>query len=157
MIGASDEQAIKRHVGRPPIIIKEVEDMLTNIRNSNATDINVYVSDILKATNDTHLTKYLSQVQLLLSVPNNIDISNISDENIQRVTFQLNDTTDARLEDYKKLHTTATVCRDAQKLELNNINDIIQYIDYNIKNLELYEPLNKLKIALIEMLRKRCN
>ena len=155
MIGA-DEKACKRHVGRPPIIIKEVEDMVTNIRNSNTTDINVYVSDILKATTDTHLTKYLSQVQLLLSV-HNIDISNISDENIQRVTFQLNDTTDARLEEYKKLHNTATVCRDAQTLELNNINDIIKYIDYNIKNLELYEPLNKLKIALIEMLRQRCN
>ena len=156
MIGA-DEKACKRHVGRPPIIIKEVEDMVINIRNSNATDINVYVSDILKATTDTHLTKYLSQVQLLSSVPNNIDISNISDENIQRVTFQLNDTTDARLEDFKNLHTTATVCKDAQTLELNNINDIIKYIDYNIKNLELYEPLNKLKIALIEMLRQRCN
>ena len=132
--------------------------MVTNIRNiNNTTDVNGYVADILKNNSDTHITKYLSQVQILLSVPNNIDISNISDENIQRVTFQLNDTTDARLEDYKKLHTTATVCRDAQKLELNNINDIIQYIDYNIKNLELYEPLNKLKIALIEMLRKRCN
>ena len=131
--------------------------MVTNIRNiNNTTDVNGYVADILKNNSDTHITKYLSQVQDLLSVPN-IDISNISDENIQRVTFQLNDTTDARLEDYKKLHTTATVCRDAQKLELNNINDIIQYIDYNIKNLELYEPLNKLKIALIEMLRKRCN
>ena len=152
MIGA-DEKACKRHVGRPPIIIKEVEDMVINIRNSNAADINVYVSDILKATTDTHLTKYLSQVQLLLSVPN-IDISNISDENIQRVTFQLND---ARLEDYKKLHTTATVCRDAQTLELNNINDIIKYIDYNIKNLEEYVPLTKLKLALIEILRQRCN
>ena len=130
--------------------------MLTNIRNSNATDVYGYVSDILKATNDTHLTKYLSQVQLLLSVPN-IDISNISIENIERVRIQLNKTTDARLEEYKELHTTATVCRDAQTLELNNLTDIIKYIDYNIKNLELYEPLNKLKIALIEILRKRCN
>ena len=155
MIGA-DEKACKRHVGRPPIIIKEVEDMVINIRNSNATDINVYVSDILKHNSDTHLTKYLSQVQLLLSKPN-IDISNISIENIQRVTFQLNDTTDARLDEYKELHTTATVCRDAQTLELNNLNDIIKYIDYNIKNLELYEPLYKLKLALIEILRQRCN
>ena len=129
--------------------------MITNIRNSNAADVNDYVADILKATTDTHLTKYLSQVQLLLSVPN-IDISNISNENIQRVTVQLNKT-NARLEEYKELHTTASVCRDAQILELNNINDIIKYIDYNIKNLEEYEPLNKLKIALIEMLRKRCN
>ena len=132
--------------------------MITNIRNiSIATDVNVYVADILKNNSDINITKYLSQVQDLLSVPNNIDISNISDENIQRVTFQLNDTTDARLEDFKNLHTTATVCKDAQTLELNNINDIIKYIDYNIKNLELYEPLNKLKIALIEMLRQRCN
>ena len=132
--------------------------MITNIRNlSIGTDVNDYVADILKDTTDTHLTNYLLQVQDLLSVPNNIDISNISDENIQRVTFQLNDTTDARLEDYKKLHTIATVCKDSQILELNNINDIIQYIDYNIKNLEEYEPLNKLRIFLIEMLRKRCN
>ena len=132
--------------------------MITNIRNiSIATDVNGYVADILKNNSDTHITKYLSQVQDLLSVPNNIDISNISDENIQRVTFQLNDITDARLEDYKKLHTIATVCRDAQMLELNNINDIIKYIDYNIKNLELYEPLNKLKLSLIELLHKRCN
>ena len=131
--------------------------MITNIRNlSIGIDVNDYVADILKDNTDTYLTNYLLQVQDLLSVPN-IDISNISDENIQRVTLQLNDTTDARLEDYKKLHTMATVCRDAQMLELNNINDIIKYIDYNIKNLELYEPLNKLKIALIEMLRQRCN
>ena len=129
--------------------------MITNIRNSNAADVNDYVADILKATTDTHLTKYLSQVQLLLSVPN-IDISNISDENIERVTVQLNKT-NARLEEYKELHTTASVCRDSQILELNNINDIIQYIDYNIKNLELYEPLNKLRIFLIELLHKRCN
>ena len=157
MIGA-DEKACKRHVGRPPIIIKEVEDMITNIRNiSIATDVNGYVADILKNNSDTHITKYLSQVQDLLSVPNNIDISNISDENIQRVTFQLNDITDARLEDYKKLHTIAIVCRDAQMLELNNINDIIKYIDYNIKNLEEYEPLNKLKLSLIELRRTRCN
>ena len=126
MVGASDEQACKRHVGRPPIIIKEVEDMVTNIRNSNnATDINGYVSDILKASSDTHLTKYLSQVQLLLSKPN-IDISNISIENIERVTIQLNETSDARLDEYKELHTTAKICRDAQNLELNNLNDICQ-------------------------------
>ena len=156
MIGA-DEKACKRHVGRPPIIIKEVEDMVTNIRKSNATDINGYVADILKATCDTHITKYLSQVQLLLSVPNNIDISNISDENIERVTVQLNKANDTRLEEYKELHTTATVYRDAQTLELNNINDIIKYIDYNIKNLEEYEPLNKLKLSLIELRRTRCN
>ena len=157
MVGASGESARKRHVGRPPIIIKEVEDMITNIRTSNnAKDINDYVSDILKNSSDTHLTKHLSQVQLLLSVPN-IDISNISIENIERVTIQLNKTTDARLEEYKELHTTATVCRDAQTLELNNLTDIIKYIDYNIKNLELYEPLTKLKIALIEILRQRCN
>ena len=131
--------------------------MITNIRNSNAADVNDYVAEIFKATTDTHITKYLTQVQLLLSVPNNIDISNISDENIERVTVQLNKTNDSRLEEYKELHTSASVCRDSQILELNNINDIIQYIDYNIKNLEEYEPLNKLKIALIEMLRKRCN
>ena len=155
MIGASDEQAIKKHVGRPPIIIiKEIEVMLTNIRNSNATDVYGYVSDILKATNDTHLTKYLSQVQLLLSVPNNIDISNISDENIERVTVQLNKT-NARLEEYKELHNTAKIYRDVQTLELNNINDIIKYIEYNIKDLEEYEPLNKLKISLMELLRNR--
>ena len=156
MIGASDEQAIKRHVGRPPIIIKEVEDMLTNIRNSNATDINGYVADILKNNSDTHLTKYLSQVQLLLSKPN-IDISNISIENIERVTIQLNETSDARLDEYNELHTTAKICRDAQTLELNNLNDIIKYIEHNIKNLELYEPLHKLKLVLIEILRQRCN
>ena len=95
-------------------------------------------------------------MQLLLSAPT-IDISNISDENIERVTIQLNKTTDTRLEEYKELHNTAKIYRDAQTLELNNINDIIKYIDYNIKNLELYEPLNKLKIAFIEMLRQRCN
>ena len=132
--------------------------MITNISNlSIETDVNDYIADILKDSTDTHLTNYLLQVQDLLSVPNNIDISNISDENIQRVTLQLNDTTDARLKDYKKLHTIAILCRDSQILELNNINDIIQYIDYNIKNLELYEPLNKLRIFLIEMLHKRCN
>ena len=69
--------------------------MITNIRNSNAADVNDYVADILKDTTDTHLTNYLSQVQDLLSVPNNIDISNISDENIKRVTVQLNKTNDA--------------------------------------------------------------
>ena len=132
--------------------------MITNISNlSIETDVNDYIADILKDSTDTHLTNYLLKVQDILSVPNNIDISNISDENIQRVTLQLNDTTDVRLKDYKKLHTIATECRDSQILELNNINDIIQYIDYNIKNVEEYEPLNKLKIALIEMLRKRCN
>ena len=155
MIGA-DEKACKRHVGRPPIIIKEVEDMVTNIRNSNATDINGYVSDILKASSDNHITKYLSQVQILLSKPN-IDISNISIENIECVTIQLNETTDARLGEYKELHTTAKICRDAQTLELNNLNDIIKYIEHNIKNLELYEPLNKLKLALLEILRQRCH
>ena len=102
--------------------------MITNIRNSNAADVNDYVSDILKATTDTHLTKYLSQVQLLLSVPN-IDISNISDEDIERVTVQLNKTNDTRLEEYKELYNTASVCRDAQMLELNNINDIIKFND----------------------------
>ena len=131
--------------------------MITNIRNiSIEADVNSYVADILKATTDTHLTKYLSQVQLLLSVPN-IDISNISDKNIKRVTVQLNKTDDTRLEEYKELYNTASLCRDAQMLELNNINDIIKYINYNIKNLELYEPLNKLKLSLIELLHKRCN
>ena len=47
MIGA-DEPACKR-LGRPPVVIKEVEDMLTEIRkNNNATDVIVFVSDILK-------------------------------------------------------------------------------------------------------------
>ena len=59
MIGA-DEPACKR-LGRPPVVIKEVEDMLTEIRkNNNATDVIVFVSDILKDSSDTHLTKYLS-------------------------------------------------------------------------------------------------
>ena len=130
--------------------------MITNIRNiNNATDVNGYVADILKNNSDTHITKYLSQVQILLSVPNNIDISNISDENIERVTVQLNKTNDTRLEEYKELHNTAKIYRDVQTLELNNINDIIKYIEYNIKDLEEYEPLNKLKISLMELLRNR--
>ena len=130
--------------------------MITNIRNiSIETDVNCYVADILKATTDTNITKYLSQVQDLLSVPNNIDISNISDENIERVTVQLNKTNDSRLKEYKELHNTAKIYRDVQTLELNNINDIIKYIEYNIKDLEEYEPLNKLKLSLIELLRNR--
>ena len=156
MIGA-DEPACKRHVGRPSIIIKEVEDMVTEIRKSNnVTDVIVYVSDILKDSSDTHLTKYLSQVQILLSKPN-IDISDVSIENIERVTTQFNETTDARLGEYKELHTTAIICRDAQNLEMNNLNDIIKYIEHDIKNLESYEPLNKLKLALLEILRQRCH
>ena len=132
--------------------------MITNIRNiNNATDVNGYVADILKNNSDTHITKYLSQVQKLLSVPNNIDISNITDDNIERVTVQLNKTNNTRLEEYKELYNTAKIYRDVQTLELNNINDIIKYIEYNIKDLEEYEPLNKLKLSLIELLHKRCN
>ena len=156
MIGA-DEPVSKRHVGRPSIIIKEVEDMLTEIRKSNnATDVIVFVSDILKNSSDTHLTKYLSQVQLLLSNAN-INISDVSNENIERVTSQLNETTNVNLGEYKELHASAISCRDAHFLEMNNLNDIIKYIEYNIKNLELYEPLNKLKLALLEILRQRCH
>ena len=131
--------------------------MVTEIRKSNnATDVIVFVSDILKNSSDTRLTNYLSEVQLLLNKPN-IDISDVSSENIERVTTQLNETTDARLGEYKELHATAIICRDAQFLEMNNLNDIIKYIEYNIKNLELYEPLNKLKLALLEILRQRCH
>ena len=157
MIGAAYEPACKRHVGRPSIIIKEVEDMVTEIRKSiNATDVNVYVSNILKDSSDTRLTNYLSEVQLLLNKPN-IDVSDVSIENIERVTIQLDETADARICEYKELHTSAKICRDAQNLEMNNLNDIIKYIEHNIKNLELYEPLNKLKLALLEILRQRCH
>ena len=87
--------------------------MVTEIRKSNnATDVNVYVSDILKDSSDTHLTKYLSQVQILLS-NSSIDISDVSNENIERVTTQLNETTDVNLGEYKELHATAIICRDA--------------------------------------------
>ena len=155
MIGA-DEPACKK-LGRPPVIIKEVEDMLTEIRkNNNATDVIVFVSDILKDSSDTHLTKYLSQVQILLSKPS-IDISDVSNEIIERVTTLLNETADVNLGKYKELHATAILWRDAHFLEMNNLIDIIKYIEYNIKNLELYEPLNKLKLALIEMIHKRCH
>ena len=112
MIGAN-EPVRKRHVGRPSIIIKEVEDMLTEIRkNNNATDVIVFVSDILKDSSDTQLTKYLSQVQILLS-NSSIDISDVSNENIELVTTQLNETTDVNLGEYKELRATAIICRDA--------------------------------------------
>ena len=61
LIGAN-AQAIKKRIGRPPTIIKEVKNMITNIRNSNAADVNDYVADILKDTTDTHLTNYLIEL-----------------------------------------------------------------------------------------------
>ena len=157
MIGA-DENTCRRHAGRPSIVIKRVDDMLTDIRKYNdASDVTVYIAEKLKDDSDTHLTNYLSLVQTLLSERNSIDINDVLDKSKEHIKNILINTADVNLERNKELHDEAILLRDGHLLEMNKFNDIIKYLEYNIKNLELYEPLNKLKLALIDMLRQRCH
>ena len=157
MIGA-DENTCKRHAGRPSIVIKRVDEMLTDIRKYNdASDVTVYIAEKLKDDSDSHLTNYSSQVLTLISERNSIDINDVLDKSKEHIKNILINTADVNLERYKELHDEAILLRDGHLLDMNKFNDNIKYLEYNIKNLELYEPLNKLKLALIDMLRQRCH